>query len=122
VDGLCAWTGLSAKRVNVLCERYGTRAEAIALFLSKQADQPLKSLPDYSRREIAFLCQNEGVVHLDDVILRRTMLAMLGQLTRPVLDELADIVGESLGWEGEQVQAEVARTLDLLATRHEVRL
>ncbi|HSQ40461.1 MAG TPA: glycerol-3-phosphate dehydrogenase/oxidase, partial [Anaerolineales bacterium] len=38
-DGLCAWTGLSVKRVNVLCERYGTRSEAIALFLSKQADQ-----------------------------------------------------------------------------------
>lgn len=122
VDGLCAWTGLSAKRVNVLCERYGTRAEAIALFLSKQADQPLKSLPDYSRREIAFLCQNEGVVHLGDLVLRRTMLAMLGRLTRPALDELAEAVGESLGWEGEQVQAEVARTLDLLATRHGVRL
>lgn len=122
LDGLAAWTGFSAQRVQSLFERYGTRAETVALFLSKQVDQPLKSLPDFSQREIAFLCQSEKVVHLDDLFLRRSMLGMLGRLTRAVIDELADIAGESLGWDGEQVKAEVARTLDLLANRHEVRL
>ena len=122
LDGLAAWTGFSAQRVQSLFERYGTRAETVALFLSKQVDQPLKSLPDFSQREIAFLCQSEKVVHLDDLFLRRSMLGMLGRLTRAAIDELADIAGESLGWDGEQVKAEVARTLDLLANRHEVRL
>lgn len=122
LDGLIAWTGLSVERVQSLFERYGTRAEKVALFLSQQADRPLKSLPEYSRREIAFLTQSEKVVHLDDIILRRSLLGMLGGMTRPALDELADIVGESLGWEGERVKAEVARTLDLMATRHGVRL
>jgi glycerol-3-phosphate dehydrogenase len=122
IDGLTAWTGFSAERVQTLFTRYGTRADAVALFLTRQADQPLKSLPEYSRREIGFLCQNEEVVHLDDVILRRSMLAMLGQLTRPALDELAEVAGESLGWTGERVKAEAARTLDLLANCHGVRL
>lgn len=122
VDGLCAWTGLSAERVRVLCARYGSRAETIALFLVRQADQPLKSLPDFSRREIAFLCQHEHVIHLDDILLRRTLLAMLGRLTRPVIEEVAEVAGESLGWTGEQKNAEVARTLDLLAARHSVRV
>lgn len=122
VDGLCAWTGLSAERVRVLCERYGTRAESVAMFISKQADQPLKSLPDFSRREIAFLCQQEHVVHLDDLLLRRTLLAMLGRLTRSAVDELADTANEPLGWGGEQKKAEVTRALDLLAGRHGVSL
>jgi glycerol-3-phosphate dehydrogenase len=99
VDGLCAWTGLSPERVDALYERYGTRAEIAAMFITKQADQPLASLPDYSRREIAFLASNENVLHLDDLVLRRSMLAMLGRLTPPALDELAEVVAESLGWD-----------------------
>ncbi len=122
VDGLAAWTGFSAERVRALFERHGTRAESIALFISKQADQPLESLPEYSRREISFLCMNERVIHLDDLILRRAMLAMLGRLTRAAVDELAKVAGEALGWDDAQKKAEAARTLDLLATRHEVRL
>jgi glycerol-3-phosphate dehydrogenase len=122
LDGLATWTGFSAERVHSLFNRYGTRAETVALFLSKQADQPLKSLPDFSRREIAFLCQNEKVVHLEDIVLRRTLLAMLGQLTRSAVEELSEAAGESLGWDGERIKAEAARTLDLMATRHGVRL
>lgn len=122
LDGLAAWTGLSPQRAQSLFERYGTRAEAVALFLSQQADQPLKSLPEFSRREIALLAQNEKVVHLEDLVLRRTLLAMLGQLTRAAVDELSDAAGESLGWDGERKKAEAARTLDLMATRHGVRL
>lgn len=122
VDGLCAWTGFPAERVRVLCERYGTRAESVAMFISKQADEPLKSLPDFSRREIAFLCQNEKIVHLDDLLLRRTRLAMLGRLTRPALEELADAAAESLGWDAARKKSEAARALDLLASRHNVSL
>jgi glycerol-3-phosphate dehydrogenase len=122
LDGLAAWTGFSAERVQSLFKRYGTRAEAVALFLTKQTDRPLESLPNYSRREIAFLAVNERLVHLDDLILRRSLIGMLGQLTRPALDELADVVGESLGWDAAQRKAEVVRTLDLLAARHSVRL
>ena len=122
LDRVKAWAGLSEERARSLFDRYGTRAEAIAEFLTHQPDSPLVSLPDYSRREIAFLAQNEKTVHLDDLILRRSMLAMLGQLTRPVLDELADALGDALGWSEDQKQAEVMRTLELLATRHAVRL
>jgi glycerol-3-phosphate dehydrogenase len=122
LDGLAAWTGFSTERVRSLFDRYGTRAETVALFISKQADQPLKSLPEFSRREIAFLCQNEKVIHLEDLVLRRTLLAMLGQLTRAGVEELSEGAGESLGWDGERIKAEAARTLDLMATRHGIRL
>jgi glycerol-3-phosphate dehydrogenase len=122
LDGLAAWTGFPAERVRVLFERYGTRAEAAALSIARQPDQPLKSLPDFTRREVIFLCQQEQVVHLDDILLRRTLLAMLGRLTRAAVEEMSDAAGESLGWDEGRKKAEAARALELLASRHEVRL
>lgn len=122
IEGLAAWTGLSRDRLEVLFDRYGTRTEAVASFIKRAMDVPLKSLPDYTRREIMFLAQYEKAVHLDDIFLRRTMLAMLGQLTKESVDELADGMGESLGWSREQKNAEVARARRLLADRHGVQL
>ena len=42
-------------------------------------------------REIIFLAQHEKICHLDDFLLRRSMLAMLGHVTREKMDELADV-------------------------------
>ncbi|MDP1779662.1 MAG: hypothetical protein Q8K73_05265, partial [Anaerolineales bacterium] len=60
--------------------------------------------------------------HLDDILLRRTMLAMLGRLTRDNVKEIGEAMGAALGWSVEQINAEVERTLRLLADRHAVRL
>ncbi len=122
INGLAAWTGLSKERLNTLCDRYGTRAEAIAEFMKRGTDAPLSSLAEYSRRELIFLAQVEKVRHLDDLLLRRTMIGMLGRLTRDSVAETADILEEALGWNPEMKKAEVERTLRLLADRHEVRL
>ncbi|MBN1305439.1 MAG: glycerol-3-phosphate dehydrogenase/oxidase [Anaerolineales bacterium] len=123
VEGLAAWTGLSVDRVRKLTERYGARAELISNFIARSETDPLlKTLPGYSRREIAFLAQIEKVVHLDDLVLRRTKLAMLGQLTARALEELADALAEALEWSGEQKKAEVVRTLEILGDRHNLHL
>ncbi len=121
-DGMAAWAGVSAERARELFERYGTRAEVVGQFIGRGQDAPLKSLPSYSRREIAFLGQCEKVVHLDDLLLRRSMLAMLGRLSREVVEELGDALGEALGWSSEQRKEEVTRALAVLADKHEVRL
>ena len=122
IDGFAAWTGLSKERLQTLYNRYGTRTEAVATFINRAADEPLKSLSEYTRREIAFLVQSEKAIHLDDILLRRTMLAMLGYLTKANVEEIADAMGAALGWSVEQKTAEVERTLRLLADRHGVRL
>ncbi|HEY2981225.1 MAG TPA: glycerol-3-phosphate dehydrogenase/oxidase [Anaerolineales bacterium] len=122
IEALAAWTGLPAARVQVLFARYGTRAEQVAGFIGRAPDQALDSLPAYSRREIGFLAANEKVMRLDDLVLRRTLLAMLGQLMRPAVDELADSVGEALAWDADRKKAEAARLLSILADRHGVRL
>jgi len=122
IDGFAAWTGLEHSRLQVLYSRYGSRTEAVATFIKRASDAPLKSLPDYTRREIAFLGLHEKVQHLDDLVLRRTMLAMLGRLSRERIDELVNVLGDSLGWSGERKNVEAARTLRLLGDRHGVQL
>lgn len=122
IESLSAWTGVARERLKILFERYGSRAEAIATYMNGGTDQILRSLPDYSRREITFVLQHEKVVHIDDFLLRRSMLAMLGRVTREMVDELAGIFSNYFGWNPEQREAEVARTLSILADKHGVRL
>jgi len=122
IESLSAWTGVTRERLKALFERYGSRAESIATYMNGGTDFFLKSMPDYSRREIIFLVQHEKIFHLDDFILRRSMLAMLGLVTREMIDELADIFSNTLGWDADQRAAEVARTLFILEDRHGVRL
>jgi len=122
LEGLAAWTGFNKDLLENLFKRYGTRTEAVVNFMLRAPDAPLASLPDYTRREILFLAQYEKICRLDDLLLRRTMLAMLGRLTRDIVLELAEVLGESLGWNAEQKTAEAARALDLLSDRHGVRL
>ena len=47
---------------------------------------------------------------------------MLGRVTRETIDELAGVFANVLAWDAEQRKAEVARTLSILADRHDVRL
>ena len=115
-------TGLPDKWPKILFDRYGTRAQEIAAFMAADDDAAIKHKPDMTRREIAFLAQYEKIVHLDDLLLRRTMLAFLGELTCPLVEELAEYVGEALGWTKAQIKAEVSRSLNMLADRHGVRL
>ncbi|HUF00105.1 MAG TPA: glycerol-3-phosphate dehydrogenase/oxidase [Anaerolineales bacterium] len=122
IESLSAWTGVTRERLKVLFERYGTRAETIATYMNGGTDFILRTLPDYTLREIIFLVQHEKICHLDDFLLRRSMLAMLGHVTREMIDELARMLGNALGWSEEQKAAEVARTLSILADRHGVRL
>lgn len=122
IESLSVWTGVSRERVQVLFERYGTRAEAIATFLNGGTDFPIRSLPDYSFREVSYLVQHEKIVHLDDLLLRRSKLAMLGRASRASVEELAAVLGDILNWDAEQIKAEAARTLAILEDRHSVRL
>ena len=122
IESLSAWTGLTRERLTTLFERYGTRAETIATYMNGGTDFIFKSLPDYSLREVIFIAQHEKVCHLDDFLLRRSMLAMLGRVNGGVIEELAKALANALGWDEERKSAEVARTLLLLTDKHGVRI
>lgn len=122
IESLSAWTGVTRERLKLLFERYGTRAETIATYMNGGTDFIFRSLPDYTLREILFLAQHEKICHLDDFLLRRSMLAMLGRVTGEAIEEVARALGNALGWNEERKAAEVARTFLILSDRHGVRL
>ncbi len=113
-------SGLPLERVQTLFDRYGTRAWAMVTYLQAGADAPLQSQPDYSRREVMFLTEQEKLVHLDDLLLRRSLLAMLGHVTGELLVEAGGAVAEVLGWSPEQTRQEIERAADILQKRHGV--
>lgn len=104
-----------------LFERYGTRAMEIGLYLAAGPDAPLVSLPGYTRREIAFLATREKALHVSDILLRRSTIAWLGEASRAVVEEVAGVMAEALGWDKQRTKTEVAETLAVLAEHHGVR-
>ena len=113
-------TGLPQERLTKLLERYGTGADRVAAYLQAGPDAPLACHAGYSRREIEFMALHERVVHLDDLILRRTLMGLLGEVTGPLLEELAAIVAPVLQWSKQDAAAEVERTIQLLEKVHGV--
>jgi len=104
-----------------LFARYGSRCCEVASY-SGGDDQPLTHDPEMTRREVAFLVEKEKVVHLDDLILRRSLMAYLGRINRALINELAQILAGILHWDEGQKQTEVERALGILATEHGVNL
>jgi len=112
---------VDTQRAEELLERYGTKAAAVIATLPK-SDAPLTHAPQYSTGEIRYLASTENVVHLSDLVYRRTSLAFVGGLSEPLLQELSVIVGTVLGWDPQQQAAEVALVADDLSLNHEVQL
>jgi len=112
------YTEVAIARLQQLFERYGTHAEDFARFIAEAEDTPLAHHADYSRREIAYLIQTEQVTHLSDIVLRRTLIAWLGEATTPLLNELADICARELGWSTEHRQTEVENAVNLLNAQY----
>lgn len=108
------------KQLNILFDRYGTYAEQVATFMSAENDEALTHIPDYTKREVTFIAQTEAVHHLDDFLKQRSALAILGYGTASAIDELAQVVGEALGWDSDKISAEVTRTREIFAKKHRV--
>ena len=119
---MSGYKGLSNERLDTLIERYGSRAEEVAAYMRAGPDELLTNHNGYSCREIEFMARNERVVHLDDIILRRTLMCMLGEVSLALLEELATIISPVLEWSHEEKEAEVKRTVQLLQRVHGVML
>ncbi|MCS6836510.1 MAG: glycerol-3-phosphate dehydrogenase/oxidase [Anaerolineae bacterium] len=115
-------TELELTTLSVLLDRYGTYAERVATFMSQGNDAPLKTLPHYTEREVIFISQNEWVERLEDFFLRRSLVAMLGQANRAVIEEVGQIVGSALKWPNERTKENIQLTARCLAEKHHMRL
>lgn len=85
-------------------------------------EQLLSAAPGYSAEELRHLARNEQVVHLDDMLLRRTAIAFTGGMTAETLKQVASAIADPLGWDADRVDSEIARATQLLHDSHRVLL
>lgn len=115
-----ARNGLSGANMAELFSRYGTdAAEGLAAFIAAGPDAALPHA-GYSVRELQFLIRNEAVEHLDDLLLRRTTLAVSGDLSLEMMDAVLDLLAQDKSWTLAQRASERDRFLTLLNQRHGV--
>ena len=98
--------GQTAERRAVLFERYGTRAAAVAAELESGPDEVLLG-GALSRRELGVIARSERVVHLADLIFRRTDLAFAGRVDAEAVAVLAAALAPALGWDRARIGREV---------------
>ena len=111
----------AGRRADALLARYGTRAADVWAFIEEGEDAPLAG-GALSTRELAWMVEREAVVHLNDVILRRTSIAFTGDATPQVIDELASALGELLGWDADRRHSEAEQMRRELGDSHGVAL
>lgn len=111
--------GRDARRVETLLERYGTRATEI-IEATPEQDPELADLAGYTAAELAHLAGTEQVVHLDDLLLRRTSIAFVGGLTEARVRAAADAVATALGWDEARKTTEVERFVALMRDAHRI--
>ncbi|QKJ85656.1 Glycerol-3-phosphate dehydrogenase [Paramixta manurensis] len=109
---------LTTERVEQLLLRYGTRAQPIMRLLAEAGDTPLRHHAGYSDNELRWLIQQEQVVMLEDLLIRRTNLAISGQLTAPLIEEIGALLAKEQGWHDAQYQQQLKRTFSRLASLH----
>ena len=111
----------SGTRGNVLLNRYGTHAADVWSTIEAEHDEPLAG-DRLSTRELAWMVDHEHIVHLTDVILRRTDLAFTGSVTRELLERVARALAPLLGWDDERTAREIDDTIRELRDAHGVAL
>ncbi|MFD5214725.1 glycerol-3-phosphate dehydrogenase/oxidase [Microbacterium sp. NPDC058345] len=104
-------------RGDQLLARYGTRSAEVWAHIRRGQDSPLAD-GALSTRELGWMVDDELVVRLADVILRRTAIAFVGDTTTAVLEEVADALADLMGWDDERRDAEVEATVQLLNEAH----
>ncbi len=112
-----AWLPGAGPRAEALLTRYGTRAAEVWKHIEQSDDRPLAG-GDLSTAELEWMVDNELVVTLADVLLRRTKLAFTGEVDEMVLDEIAAALQPLLDWDDDRREADVEATRALLNDRH----
>ncbi|MGP4805137.1 glycerol-3-phosphate dehydrogenase/oxidase [Agrobacterium cavarae] len=108
-------------RADHLATTYGSRAFELMTFCESRSDDvSLSSATVMTLAEIAWLIRQEDVRHLCDLVLRRTCLAITGELDLDILDRLLAVTSRELGWTGDRAFSERRQVTDELQAYHGV--
>lgn len=72
-------------------------------------------------QSIRRLCRTTGVVHLSDLVLHRTLDAILGRIDEKGLEFLALAASQELGWDEKRLEFEMISCRHILSKKHNVK-
>ena len=105
-------SGLHVARIEHLLRRFGSLTSEVLALIAADPDlaRPVTGADDYLRAEIVYAATHEGGRHLEDVLARRTRIAIEtpeGGLAAAA--EVAELVAKPLRWTARQTSAELER-------------
>jgi len=103
--------GWSEVMVDHLLHRYGSLIHELLELIEQDPSlaEPLEKAPAYLRVEVAYACTHEGVLHMEDLMMRRTRLVYeVERKGMNALPEVAAIAADRLGWDSQKEEAEIA--------------
>lgn len=101
-------SNLKTSQLKYLQGRYGSETCEILEEIDGRDLEPIGTLPN-SWAELSWAARNTGVVHLDDLLLRRVRLGMLlPEGGKALLPRIRGIVQKETGWDDARWQAEEA--------------
>jgi glycerol-3-phosphate dehydrogenase len=119
---LATESGLGVGRIEHLLRRYGSMITEVLDLVAERPDlgRPLAGADDYLRAEITYAASHEGARHLDDAIARRTRISIeTFDRGTEVAAEVAELMGEVLGWTKKQREREVDHYLKRVEAERE---
>jgi glycerol-3-phosphate dehydrogenase len=111
---LAAEAGLTEPEIRRLLRRYGADVHEVLELVAGDPDLGRRVHPHAPvlRAEIVYSASHEGALLLEDVLIRRTRLALITRdAARSVATEAARLLAPVLGWDDDRVAAEVAAYL-----------
>ncbi len=103
--------GLHPYRVRRLLNRYGSLIDDVLYYAQEDRSllAPLAAAPQYLRVEVVYAAIDEAALHLEDVLARRTRIAIeYSHRGVDCAEEVADLLAPILDWTPEQRDFEIA--------------
>lgn len=118
---LVASYAVSKDRAAYLVDLYGTRArEVLAFCAGRDDDQPVDPATAITGAEVVFLATHEFVTSLPDIFLRRTPLAISGNVSLGLIEKTAAILAATFDWTAERTRREIDDFITELSTYYGV--
>lgn len=121
VDELTKLLGIGVDRARHLVAAYGTRADEVLAFCkSRDDDVRLDAATEVTSAEIVFLIRREFAVRLSDLLLRRTALAIRGEISMAQIERVGDLLEAEIGLDPSARAREVENFIEELDRYHGV--
>ncbi len=103
-------SGLAVSKVERLLNRYGSAIDDLLELIGARPDlaRPLTGAVSYLRAEVVYACTHEGALHLDDVLARRTRVAIeVRDRGMAAAAEACALMAAELGWGADRAEQEL---------------